>query len=100
MSDILMTGLLIIVAAAALIAVWFQWQSGSSETKAAMIRNAVQTLVEAAEQKFTSPKAGDSKFTYVIARMVQMFPAIDEKLLRDYIEQAVHRMNEGKRSRG
>lgn len=54
----------------------------------------VRRLVALAEDVFTEPKSGPERMTYVLDRLVQLFPDDDRARLEAMIEAAVQQMKE------
>lgn len=96
LNDILMTASLVALAIVVAVYVVGRWQKATPEQKEKMIADAVARLVEVAEQRFKAPGAGQTKYGYVMNRLVSQFPDSDWDMLAEYVEAAVHRLNERK----
>lgn len=84
-------GLIIVVAAAA-VALWLQWRNATPDERESMIADAVERLVEAAEQLFAMPGSGTTKYGWVMHRLSKRFPDVEWEELAEYVESAVLRL--------
>ena len=100
MNDILMTVGLIIVVGAAIALTWLQWRKATPAERSDMVAEAVQRLVEAAEQVYPQPRQGQTKFGWVMNRLAKRFPDVEWETMSEYVEQAVLHLNASKRARG
>lgn len=96
LNDILTIASIVAVAILLLALYWVRWQQATPEEREEMIAKAVARLVEVAEQRFKTPGAGQTKYGYVMNRLVSQFPDSDWDTLAEYVEAAVHRLNERK----
>lgn len=96
LNDILTIASIVAVAILILALYWVRWQQATPEEREEMIAKAVARLVEVAEQRFKERGAGQTKYGYVMNRLVSQFPDSDWDTLAEYVEAAVHRLNERK----
>lgn len=99
-SDVLLTAGLIIVVVAGAVAAWLEWQKRTPAERADLVGDAVQRLVDAAEQLYPQPGAGQTKYGWVMNRLQKRFPGVEWETLGEYVEQAVLHLNASKRARG
>lgn len=96
LNDILITASLVALAIVVAVYVVGRWQTATPEQKEKIIADTVARLVEVAEQRFKTPGTGQTKYGFVMNRLVSQFPDSDWDLLAEYVEAAVHRLNERK----
>lgn len=91
----IITGLVIVIAAGVMLA-WIKWQQSTPEERERLVAEAVLRLVESAEQLYQTPGAGQTRYAWVMNRLTKLFPDRDWDTLAEYVEAAVHRLNERK----
>lgn len=98
-SDVLLTAGLIIVVVAGAVAAWLEWQKRTPAERADLVGDAVQRLVDAAEQLYPQPGAGQTKYGWVMNRLQKKFPGVEWETLGEYVEQAVLHLNASRKAR-
>lgn len=99
-SDILMIAGLILLFCLVGALTWLQWSKATPTERSELIEEAARRLVDAAEQMFPQPKAGQTKYGWVMNRLAKRFPGFDWEMLSEHVEQAVLYLNASKRARG
>ena len=85
--------LLSLIAAAVLIAAWIGVRFFVTNKSLTGMREWVVVFVEAAEQALYDASGGD-KLRWVLDKLKQRFPNLDDGLLRALVEAAVYRMKQ------
>lgn len=91
-TDLLLTLGLAFVIVVAVVALYLRWRDASPDERRAMLADAVERLVEAAEELYPETGSGALKFGWVMRRLQRRFPAVDWEELGGYIEAAVLRL--------
>lgn len=89
----------IIVVAAGAVAGWRRWQTADEAERQEMVAKAVKELVEDAEKTYVRPKAGTTKFGWVMSKLSERFPDTDWDELAGAVEAAVTAMHKEKVAR-
>lgn len=70
-------------------AFYLRYRTATPDEIAALTRR----LVAAAEQQWQQPKAGQTKYGWVMGRLQRRFPDVEWEALAEYVEEAVHSLN-------
>lgn len=78
---------------------WQQWRQENAPQRAEMVEGAVKRLVEAAEQMYSAPGQGKTKFGWVMGRLQRRFPQAEWEELSEHLEAAVLHLNASRAAR-
>lgn len=90
---------LIIIVAAALWAVYQRYRQADAPQRTELVEGAVKRLVEAAEQMYQAPASGNTKFGWVMNRLIRRFPDEEWDDLSDAVQASVLHLNRDKATR-